>query len=497
MSLAAQLEPGRIVAGRYRVERQIGAGGIGSVYLVRHVHTDEELALKILQTHALANSDALERFRKEARVTARITSEHITRVTDADTAPDLDNAPFLVMELLRGKDLTQVVAERGPLPSGLVVELLMQASRALDKAHAAGIVHRDLKPDNLFLTQRDDGTPCIKILDFGIARIDDSTPQQLKTQAGAVFGTPGYMAPEQMMGETAEISPATDVWALGLVAFYLLAGKDFWTATTVPQLYAMILSSPIPRPSEQGLALGDGFDAWFARVVARDAKSRIQTAAEAITSLAMALNVRASAPPLAMAPTEAISLPPLHRVSLPAITNTNVGTAQTVSASSIPPPMSGLPQGPGVDKRILLAAGAAVALVIVGLGAFLGLRASSTTAEVAPPAAVTTEVVTTTTASLHADPAVPSSAPTAPSSEPRTNPMVVSLDAGAAPEVVPGAAGASVPREAVPVRPMMPLRGRTRQEQQRLDALQRLCDQGTVTAAECAAKRQAIFRGDP
>jgi len=252
----AALEPGRVVAGRYRVERQIGAGGVGSVYLVRHVHTDEELALKVLQTHALKDASAVERFRKEARAPARIASEHVTRVTDADTAPDLDNAPFLVMELLRGRDLTQLVAEGGPLAPPLVVELLRQAARALDKAHGMGIVHRDLKPDNLFLTQREDGSPCIKLLDFGIARIADGAPAEMKTQAGLVFGTPGYMAPEQMTGEVDLISPASDIWAMGLVAFYLLVGRDYWSAGTLMALYARILSEPILPPSQRGSTSG-------------------------------------------------------------------------------------------------------------------------------------------------------------------------------------------------------------------------------------------------
>jgi serine/threonine-protein kinase len=125
---------------------------MGVVYRVRHVHTGEALALKGLHGQVLRDASAVERFRREARVPARIGSEHVARVTDADTAPELGDAPFYVMELLEGTDLERLVNDRGPLPQPFAVELLRQAARALDKAHAMGIVHRDLKPENLFLT---------------------------------------------------------------------------------------------------------------------------------------------------------------------------------------------------------------------------------------------------------------------------------------------------------------------------------------------------------
>ena len=143
---SSPLEPGHIVAGRYRVESRIGEGGMGAVYLVRHVHTDESLALKVLHAHVLRDESAVERFRREARAPARIANEHVARVTDADTAPDLDGAPFYVMELLRGRDLERILVEDGPIAPVLLVEYLHQAARALDKAHAMGIVHRDLLP---------------------------------------------------------------------------------------------------------------------------------------------------------------------------------------------------------------------------------------------------------------------------------------------------------------------------------------------------------------
>ncbi|MGH7328641.1 MAG: serine/threonine-protein kinase, partial [Polyangiaceae bacterium] len=283
------------MAGRYRIENQIGEGGMGAVYLVRHVRTDEMLALKLLHADVLKDATAVERFRREARAPAKIASEHVARVTDADTAPEMGDAPFYVMEFLRGRDLDRVVAEEGPLPVTLGCEYLRQTARALDKAHQLGIIHRDLKPENLFLTHRDDGSPCIKLLDFGIARLGDTgAVNPLKTQAGYIFGTPAYMSPEQALGDIALICPATDVWALGLVAFKLMVGKDFWGEHPTARLCAMILSGPIPTPTQNGSQLGPAFDAWFAKCVARPVDERFRNAGEAIARLAESLGVRLS-----------------------------------------------------------------------------------------------------------------------------------------------------------------------------------------------------------
>ena len=492
MNAQAALEPGRVVAGRYRVERQIGAGGVGSVYLVRHVHTDEELALKVLQTHALKDASAVERFRKEARAPARIASEHVTRVTDADTAPDLDNAPFLVMELLRGRDLTQLVAEGGPLAPPLVVELLRQAARALDKAHGMGIVHRDLKPDNLFLTQREDGSPCIKLLDFGIARIADGAPAEMKTQAGLVFGTPGYMAPEQMTGEVDLISPASDIWAMGLVAFYLLVGRDYWSAGTLMALYARILSEPILPPSQRGSTLGEGFDQWFLRCVVRDPTQRIQTAGEAATELARALGVPVAAPRFSLAD---IDVAPVRGPVVQATAPTELLVARP-SLTSTPPP-----QGAARANRTGLVALAGLAGIALLIGVVALARAAfSTGSEAAVLPVASTAVLAS--ASPAEPPLVPLNPPASASVARASAVAPSSSTAGGEPPAssaaadTPAAAPVAPPHETAPSRvPMVRGGAFTREQQDRLNALQRLCDQGTVTAAECMAKRNAILRG--
>jgi serine/threonine-protein kinase len=296
------IPPGTVIAGRYRLGRRLGEGGMGSVYLVQHLKTDEELALKLLHSAVVTDEVALERFQREARTPARIGSDHVVRVIDADVAPELDGVPFLVMEFLRGHDLDQVLERRGPLPPADVVLYLRQAARALDKAHAIGIVHRDLKPENLFLTAREDGTPWIKILDFGIAKMTGAAGDLARhgsvTSTGQIFGTPLYMSPEQAKAESAKISPQTDVWALGLIAHKLLTGRDVWTAETLTHLIAQIAYEPMPVPSLRGARFGQGYDAWFARCCAREPEQRFRSAGEAVAALASALGQReVPAPP--------------------------------------------------------------------------------------------------------------------------------------------------------------------------------------------------------
>ncbi len=282
-----------VIAQRYRVVRRLGAGGMGAVYLVQHVHTDERFALKVLLSAVIKDTNALERFRREARTPARIDSDHVVRVTDADVAPELKGAPFLVMEYLRGEDLDQYLTRMGALPPRDVVGFLRQIARALDKAHALGIVHRDLKPENIFITQREDGTAHVKILDFGIAKFTGGAAHDLvrhtATSPGEIFGTPLYMSPEQARAESASITRQTDIWALGLIAHRMLTNEEYWKAETLTGLIAQIVYEPMKPPSEQGTSLGPDYDAWFLECCARDPKARFESAGAAVLALARVL----------------------------------------------------------------------------------------------------------------------------------------------------------------------------------------------------------------
>jgi serine/threonine-protein kinase len=329
---ATDLPEGTVLAARYRVERQLGQGGMGSVYLVRHVRTQERLALKVLHASIAADPRALERFRGEAQAPARIDSDHVVRVVDADVAPELDGAPFLVMEYLRGRDLGQLLVERGRLTAPEVVDLLGQAARALDKAHALGIVHRDLKPENLFLAERDDHTTSLKVLDFGVAKLEAAGGG---TSTGQVLGTPLYMAPEQLT-HNALVGPPTDVWAVGLIAFRLLTGRYYWVFTTLEELLALVTTGPMPPPSAVGGALGPAFDAWFPRCCARPIDQRFASVGEAVAALGQALGVKSDASPVDAYAVTGLGLAPIalpvHRAPGPEPAPAPAGTNATRNA---------------------------------------------------------------------------------------------------------------------------------------------------------------------
>jgi serine/threonine protein kinase len=288
------LQPGTLFRDRYRVVRAIKAGGMGAVYEVVDARTDARCALKVMLLNLVEDAELRGRFALEARVTGDIESEHIVRVSDAGV-DEASGTPFLVMELLRGEDLGATLKRRGPLPADEVTSYLGQAALALDKTHAASIVHRDLKPDNLFITQRDDGSPCIKLLDFGIAKV---VAQHQRTQGTQALGTPVYMAPEQIKGKGG-LGPGTDVYALGHIAYTLLAGEPYWeeerqSTDSLFPVFSAIVAGPIEPPvaraeRRKGVTLPSGFDAWFAKATAARVEDRFDRASAAVAALGPAL----------------------------------------------------------------------------------------------------------------------------------------------------------------------------------------------------------------
>jgi serine/threonine-protein kinase len=240
------VQPGMIVHGKYEVERILGAGGMGIVVAARHTQLDQRVALKFLLPVACEVPGAVARFLREGKAAARITSEHVARVVDTGTLDGpAGGAPFLVMEYLEGKDLSALLAERGRLEVGEAIEYVLQAGEAISEAHTLGIVHRDLKPANLFLTRRADGTPLVKVLDFGISKLDGTGTRSELTSASMIMGSPRYMSPEQML-DAKRVDARTDVWALGVILFELVTGRPVWTADTVQGLCALIASAPHP-----------------------------------------------------------------------------------------------------------------------------------------------------------------------------------------------------------------------------------------------------------
>jgi eukaryotic-like serine/threonine-protein kinase len=404
-----------IIASRYRVLRELGRGGMGVVYLVEHVHTGDHLALKVLLGGTSLDAGAVERFKREARASARIKSENVVKVVDADTAPELDGAPFLVMELLDGSDLQKRLEEHGRFSAADVLQYLSEAARALDKSHAIGIVHRDLKPENLFLHRREDGSSILKILDFGISKIvggeagSDMTGAGM-TGTGAIMGTPLYMSPEQARGRVSDIGAATDVWAMGLIAIQLLAGEVYWQADTVPVLMVQILLEPLYPPTTRWPWLPPAIDGWFARSCAREPAQRFASVGEQMDALADALGLRrrpcapAHAPEVhvAFAPTAYAGAAATVPDTFPAVTAplTRVVGAHTTTraVATEPTPVVGSARRSG---KVALGVVAAL-LAVMGGGLALRARLHATEPRLAgaPPSGGTTAFVSSASSAV-------------------------------------------------------------------------------------------------
>jgi eukaryotic-like serine/threonine-protein kinase len=272
---------GDVLVGRYRVERILGVGGMGVVVAATQIDLERRVAIKVLLPSALENAGALERFARESRALSRLTTEHVTRVLEVG---ELENGlPFLVMEFLEGTDLAALLFERGTLSVPIVVDLVRQACAGLSDAHENGIIHRDLKPSNLFLAMTPTGATRLKVLDFGISKI--LGPQaKVVTCDTEVLGSPLYMSPEQLCG-TRGLDTRSDVWALGVVMYELLAGSVPFDGESFTEICARILHAPAPRLDAIRVDVPKGLADIVARCLVKDPKKRWQS----VTDLAKAL----------------------------------------------------------------------------------------------------------------------------------------------------------------------------------------------------------------
>jgi serine/threonine-protein kinase len=232
--------PGCVLCGRYQIEAEIGTGGSSLVLCARDLMLGQPVAIKILRTDIKTPPDMEARLIREARVIAQLRSEHVVRIFDVGT---LDEAPFLVMELLYGSDLGALLARRGKLPPALAVDFILQACDALAEAHARGIVHRDIKPSNLFVTVRPDGPELVKVLDFGISKSPVFGEDVSLTQTASLLGTPTYMAPEQMRSARSA-DARSDVWGLGTVLYELVEGHRPIAADSFAELVMAVSTQP-------------------------------------------------------------------------------------------------------------------------------------------------------------------------------------------------------------------------------------------------------------
>ncbi len=285
-----QVREGDLVAGKYRIGRVLGVGGMGVVVAAQHEQLEQPVAIKFVRDDALDNDDAVERFLREARSAARLRSEHVARVLDVGRLES--GAPYMVMEFLEGSDLSKALTRDGPMAVDTAAGLMLQVCEAVAEAHSAGIVHRDLKPENLFLTKTVGGTPKVKVLDFGVSksmRLGDDSKRKL-TGTRAMLGSPLYMAPEQMRSSR-DVDARTDVWSLGVVLFELLTGRSPFEAETMPELCLKIVNEPPTPLVSLRPVIPPGLAAVVDRCLEKDRTRRYANAAE------LALALEPFAPP--------------------------------------------------------------------------------------------------------------------------------------------------------------------------------------------------------
>lgn len=260
---------GDVIAGKYRVERVLGQGGMGMVVAATHIDLDQLVAIKFLLPAAAENASAVERFAREARASAKLRSDNVVHVTDVGTFDS--GEPFIVMEYLEGQDLGQLIRTGGALSIDDAVDYVLQACAALAEAHAAGIIHRDLKPANLFLAERQDTASVVKVVDFGISKVTAAIPTGKLTNTQDLMGSPLYMSPEQL-SVSHDIDGRSDIWSLGIILYELVGGHPPFQDEGLPQLCTAVLVRPAPPIERADLA--PGLAAVIARCLEKDAADR-------------------------------------------------------------------------------------------------------------------------------------------------------------------------------------------------------------------------------
>jgi len=274
---------GTTVAGKYRVDRLIGRGGMGAVFQAANLAIGKRVALKFLDHEAARNREACQRFQREAEAAGMAESAHIVQIFDSGVTDA--GLPFLVMELLTGEDLRARLRREGRLSVPAALRIVSQILRALLRAHEAGIVHRDLKPDNVFLCARDDDPSFVKIVDFGISKVARARAADTLTRRGTVLGTAFYMSPEQAQS-FADIDGRTDLFSVGAILFEMLAGKPPHVAPTYEAVLIAICTHDAPDVRTQAPEVPAAVAAVVKRALEREREQRFQSAQDFLTAIA-------------------------------------------------------------------------------------------------------------------------------------------------------------------------------------------------------------------
>jgi serine/threonine protein kinase len=280
----AGVYPGDTVAEKYLIDSVLGVGGMGVIYLARHLRLEDHVALKFLSAEFLNHPLAIERFHREARAAAKLKSEYVVRVFDVGT--HTNGLPYMVMEFLEGCDLGELLRGSGPLPVELAADLFVQACSGVADAHRLGIIHRDLKPSNLFCVPRSNGGFTIKVVDFGISKVTGTSGsrEEPASVSSDVVGSPGYMSPEQMRSP-GNIDRRTDIWSLGVALYECLTGKMPFPADNYADLCLKVFEDEPLSASAHGIELPPALEAIVNRCLAKDPEQRYATAGELAAAL--------------------------------------------------------------------------------------------------------------------------------------------------------------------------------------------------------------------
>jgi len=337
---------------KYRIERQIGAGGMGAVYEATHTAIGRRVAIKTLHLAYAGDEQLVQRFHREAQMAGSIGHDNICEVTDIGKAAD--GSPYLVMPLLAGAALSDVLEGEGQLPFPRLIDIIAQTLSALQAAHEARIVHRDLKPDNIFVTKIGDRKDFVKLLDFGISKLLDQDAVLQLTQTGTVLGTPFYMAPEQAKGSK-EIDHRVDLYAVGVILYEALTGQRPFEGDTYNEIMYKIIAEPCVPPSQINPQVPPQLEQIVLKAMARDPDERFASAVEMRRALAAA-----------------VAATPLH-IQVPvtdAVTAVTPGSMRAkgtaFSATAMETVNTGVGRAAsGSRRRVLIAIGASVGAVVV------------------------------------------------------------------------------------------------------------------------------------
>jgi serine/threonine-protein kinase len=336
LCLVSEAHAGMMVTPSVKLVKPLGEGGMGAVWVADHLALRTQVVVKFIASGLKGSKEAHDRFSREAAAASQVKSPHVVQTFDHGITDE--GTPYIVMELLEGRDLGEYLDKEPKLPPELVVEIVAQLSRALDRAHERGIVHRDIKPGNIYLCDAGRGGEVfVKLLDFGIAKGVETPLIDSGTKTGSMIGSPFYMSPEQILGSKG-VDHRSDLWSVGVVAFEALTGAKPFDAETMGGLAIRIHSEPLPLPSSVNPELPAAVDEWFKRACSRNVDERFDTGKELAEELARALGGQMprslEAPPrISTGGTRNVAVAASHAPTLPAGNETNAGVVAATTQS--------------------------------------------------------------------------------------------------------------------------------------------------------------------